>query len=93
MAVAMKMADVLKGLDVIIVPTGGPEGLNPLDLTQVTTMFGLTPNAGHTTTVAAPALAAPLPAAEPAPAPVPEPAAMIESEAPMSTEVIPDALR
>lgn len=42
-AVALKMAEVLKGLDVIVVPVGGPGGFNPLDLSQVTGLFGVAP--------------------------------------------------
>lgn len=38
--VAMQMAEVLQGLDTIIVPTGGDNGLNPLDLDQLATLFG-----------------------------------------------------
>lgn len=38
--VAMKMAEVLGGLDTIVVPVGGPNGFNPLDLHQIATMFG-----------------------------------------------------
>ena len=86
MAVAMKMADVLKGLDVVIVPTGGPEGLNPLDLNQVTAMFGMTADVQQQNIpAAAPPLALPPP--EPAPAIAP----LAESQAPTTTEVIPDA--
>lgn len=44
-AVALKMAEVLRGLDVIIVPSGGPGGLNPLDLDQLIEMFGVVPDA------------------------------------------------
>jgi regulator of protease activity HflC (stomatin/prohibitin superfamily) len=88
MAVAMKMADVLRGLDVVIVPTGGPEGLNPLDLNQVTAMFGMTSDAERQNVpVATPPLALPTPEPEPAPAAAP----LAESQAPTTTEVIPDA--
>jgi len=38
--VAMKMADVLKGLDTIILPSGGADSLNPLDLGRMITSFG-----------------------------------------------------
>ena len=38
--VAMKMAEVLEGLDTIIVSSGGPSGLNPLDLDQLLELFG-----------------------------------------------------
>ena len=34
------MAEVLGGLDTIIVPSGGPTGLNPLDLDQLLELFG-----------------------------------------------------
>jgi regulator of protease activity HflC (stomatin/prohibitin superfamily) len=37
--VGMKMADVLSGLDTIIVPVGGKGGMNPLDLDQSLKMF------------------------------------------------------
>lgn len=43
-AVAMKMADVLNGLDVIIVHSGGAGGINPLDLDQMVDMFGAVPD-------------------------------------------------
>lgn len=38
--VAMKMAEVLRGLETIIVPSGGEGGLNPLDLNEVMALFG-----------------------------------------------------
>ncbi len=38
--VALKMAEVLRGIDTIIVPTGGEGGFNPLDLDGVLTLFG-----------------------------------------------------
>ena len=38
--VAMRMAEVLEGLEVIIVPSGGEQGLNPLDLDGLLTLFG-----------------------------------------------------
>lgn len=41
-AVAMKMAEVLNGLQSIIIPIGGPDGFNPLDLNQMTKLFGVT---------------------------------------------------
>lgn len=40
-AVAMEMAEVLNGLDVVIVPAGGQGGMNPLDLTSLTELFGV----------------------------------------------------
>ena len=39
--VALRMADVLRGLETIIVPAGGEAGLNPLDLDQLLTLFGI----------------------------------------------------
>ena len=39
-SVAMKMAEVLDGLDTILVPAGGSSNLNPLDLTAMLKMFG-----------------------------------------------------
>lgn len=40
--VAMKMAEVLDGLDTILVPAGGSANLNPLDLEAMLKMFGAT---------------------------------------------------
>lgn len=40
-AVAMEMAEVLSGLEVVIVPAGGQSGMNPLDLTSLTELFGV----------------------------------------------------
>jgi regulator of protease activity HflC (stomatin/prohibitin superfamily) len=40
-AVALEMAKVLSGMEVLIVPTGGPGGLNPLDLDQFINLFGV----------------------------------------------------
>jgi hypothetical protein len=40
-AVALKMAEVIGGLDVIIIPSGGPGGLNPLDLGAMRNLFGV----------------------------------------------------
>lgn len=37
--VGLKMADVLKGLDIIILPSDGPSGMNPLDLDKVLKLF------------------------------------------------------
>ena len=39
-AVALEMAKVLRGIDVVILPSG-PGGLNPLDLDQVVSLFGV----------------------------------------------------
>jgi regulator of protease activity HflC (stomatin/prohibitin superfamily) len=40
-AVALEMAEVLEGLEVVIIPTGGTGGMNPLDLETVTKLFGV----------------------------------------------------
>jgi regulator of protease activity HflC (stomatin/prohibitin superfamily) len=37
--VGLKMADVYKGLDVIILPSDGPKGVNPLDLKSTMNLF------------------------------------------------------
>ena len=37
--VGMKMADVYKGLDVVILPSDGPGGVNPLDLSNTLELF------------------------------------------------------
>ena len=39
--VALRMADVLEGLDTILLPAGGEQGMNPLDLDAVLRMFGI----------------------------------------------------
>ena len=39
--VAQKMSEVLSGMDTIVVPCGGSDGFNPLDLTQVLKLFGV----------------------------------------------------
>lgn len=39
--VALRMAEVLQGLDTIVLPAGSPESFNPLDLDQVLNTFGL----------------------------------------------------
>jgi len=44
--VAIKMADILKGLDVILLPAGGEQGMNPLDLNAVLKTFGVTESPG-----------------------------------------------
>lgn len=47
-AVALEMAEVLKGLDFVVIPTGGDGGMNPLDLGSMTDLFGVEPmNAGE----------------------------------------------
>lgn len=39
--VGLKMADVYKGLDVVILPSDGPAGVNPLDLGSTLKMFDI----------------------------------------------------
>jgi regulator of protease activity HflC (stomatin/prohibitin superfamily) len=39
--VGLKMADVLRGLDVIILPSDGPNGVNPLDLSKDLELFSV----------------------------------------------------
>lgn len=39
--VAMRMAEVLKGLDTVLLPAGGEDGMNPLDLDRVLALFGV----------------------------------------------------
>lgn len=46
--VAMRMAEVLKGLDTILMPAGGPEGLNPMDLDSVLKLFGVARSTSET---------------------------------------------
>lgn len=41
--VGLKMADVLKGTQVIVVPTDGPNGVNPLDLKSALQRFDVKP--------------------------------------------------
>jgi regulator of protease activity HflC (stomatin/prohibitin superfamily) len=77
--VALKMAEVLQGLQMIVLPAGGENALNPLDLNEMLATFGGLDEpgaaaAGETVAVAPPAAAAAVrPAAAPAVvAPVPE---------------------
>ncbi len=39
--VGLKMADVYKGLDIIILPSDGPSGVNPLDLNNALDLFAV----------------------------------------------------
>ncbi len=41
--VAMEMAKALDGLECVVVPTGGKEGVNPLDLDGMLKLFGVQP--------------------------------------------------
>jgi regulator of protease activity HflC (stomatin/prohibitin superfamily) len=44
--VALKMADVYRGLDVIILPSDGPNGVNPLDLNNALKLFDVRQGGG-----------------------------------------------
>jgi regulator of protease activity HflC (stomatin/prohibitin superfamily) len=55
--VAIKMADILKGLDVILLPAGGEQGMNPLDLNAVLKTFGVTESTGTGNSPPAPSVA------------------------------------
>jgi regulator of protease activity HflC (stomatin/prohibitin superfamily) len=61
--VAIEMAKVLEGLEVVVVPTGGEHGVNPLDLGSMLTLFGVPTGpqaeAGPPVPLAPPAPAAP----------------------------------
>lgn len=71
--VAIEMASLLEGVECLVVPTGGPQGVNPLDLQSMLKLFGVQP--GGPAGVAPPKPEeAPPPTAPPPPAP-PVPAA------------------
>ena len=44
--IGLKMAEVYKGLDVIILPSGGASGINPLDLENSLKLFGIEKDEG-----------------------------------------------
>ncbi|MBN1587822.1 MAG: SPFH domain-containing protein [Candidatus Omnitrophica bacterium] len=44
--VGLRMAEVYKGLDVIVLPSSGEGGINPLDLNQTLGLFGVNENKG-----------------------------------------------
>jgi regulator of protease activity HflC (stomatin/prohibitin superfamily) len=44
--VGLKMADVLAGIDTVLVPAGGRNGVNPLDLEQALGLFAVPPAGG-----------------------------------------------
>lgn len=92
--VAMQMADVLQGIETIIVPAGGASGFNPMDLDAMVRLFGtegasafagpvepaaITPETPPAPPMPVPESPQPLPV--PAPEPPPPPP-MPESEAP-----------
>ena len=43
--VGMRMAEVLEGVDTVLVPSGGKGGMNPLDLNQALRLFDVAPEA------------------------------------------------
>ena len=45
--VGMKMAEVLEGVDTVLVPSGGKGGMNPLDLNQALRLFDVAPEGGE----------------------------------------------
>ena len=45
--VGLKMADAYKGLDVIILPSDGPQGVNPLDLNNALQLFDVRKGGGQ----------------------------------------------
>lgn len=83
--VAMKMADVLEGLDTIMVPAGGAQSLNPLNLETMLSAFGVNLNATASATPPPAALGLP---------PLPESAEMLGKlqVAPPAAEVGPPEL-
>jgi len=61
--VAMRMAEVLSGIDTVLVPSGGTDGINPLDLDQMLSLFGAEAAPQTPGTKSSPVLTAPMPAA------------------------------
>lgn len=53
--VALKMAEILKGLDVVLLPAGGETGVNPLDLDGMLKTFGIDAASRSTAPAATPA--------------------------------------
>lgn len=45
--VGLKMADVLVGIDTLLVPSGGKNGVNPLDLDKQLDLFAMPPDGGR----------------------------------------------
>jgi uncharacterized protein (UPF0128 family) len=45
--VGLKMADAYKGLDIIILPSDGPHGVNPLDLNNALQLFDVRKGGGQ----------------------------------------------
>jgi len=45
--VGLEMADALKGLDIVVLPSDGKGGVNPLDLNSVLTLFGVREGGGN----------------------------------------------
>ena len=44
--VGLKMAEVYKGIDVVILPSDGPSGVNPLDLNNALELFDVRSKGG-----------------------------------------------
>ena len=83
--VAIEMAKLLDGIECLVVPTGGPQGVNPLDLQSMLKLFGVqsggpaglvAPKKSETPPPSTPNPVAAPPAAPPAP---PPPAAPVET--------------
>jgi len=93
MNVAMRMAEALAGLDTIIVPAGGADAFNPLDLNGVLRLFGLNVDDNAGSGVAAVSLGPPPPVAVPiAPTPIPSvgpPTALPPATSPETQEAAP----
>lgn len=68
--VAIEMAALLEGIDCLVVPTGGPQGVNPLDLQSMLRLFGV--QAGGPA-----GIVSPKPAGTAPPPPPPEPPAAV----------------
>lgn len=45
--VGLKMAEVMSGLEVVVLPSDGTNGVNPLDLERTLGLFGATPTPGN----------------------------------------------
>jgi len=85
--VAMKMAEVLQGLETIVVPSGGESGFNPLDLSQVLQLFG----AGNDAAEGAAPAAAPTTTFEPLTSPEPIPPTPLPALTIPAPAAVPDA--
>ncbi len=82
--VAQRMAEVLQGLEVVMIPAGGAGSINPLDLDSMIEMFGVeTYEAGASPEIPRPAAPPPEPSPPPA---VPEAAPAAAPSAPATTD-------